>query len=426
MERYKYDSSDSPEIIVSEIKGSLRIKGWDSPEFRIDTDEPDTAKVSRHGDRFEVSCTSGCLLRMPYQGSVEIGDVQGELMVKSMEGNVVAEQISGQVYLKATGSTHLNTVNGNLSARNVEGDLSIKNVNGNATVREVEGLVDIETINGNFTFRGISHGMQAFSNSNASLRLESLADGDYHVKAQGNLTCRVAPGTSAEVALHSTSESIRIKTPETKEFYKQKEAFITLGDGDSKIRLEANGRIEFVSYSDSVDIDDEIGFSLDEEMLSLADEITQQVTEQIESQIESVTSQIESMTGNLNLNAATAERTRRRLDAKRRELDRKLVNTKRKAQRKARSAAHRASGHQSRYSRKHRYSDPVSDAERKLILEMVQNNHISVEEAEKLLAALEGELPQPTKPPTPPPPPPPPELDFDEENPEIGEEDVEE
>ena len=35
-------------------------------------------------------------------------------------------------------------------------------------------------------------------------------------------------------------------------------------------------------------------------------------------------------------------------------------------------------------------SDPVSDEEQKMILEMVQNNQISIEEAEVLLAALEG------------------------------------
>jgi hypothetical protein len=81
-------------------------------------------------------------------------------------------------------------------------------------------------------------------------------------------------------------------------------------------------------------------------------------------------------------------------------LDLKVAAAQRKADRKARAAAARAA-RKERQSRGERgYTimppppskpvDPVSEEERMMILQMLQDKKISVEQAEKLLAALEG------------------------------------
>jgi hypothetical protein len=78
-------------------------------------------------------------------------------------------------------------------------------------------------------------------------------------------------------------------------------------------------------------------------------------------------------------------------------MQRKLEAARRRAERKAR-AAERAARDRRRRPESYKYSppksvpaqEPVSDEERLMILEMLEQGKISIDEAEQLLSALEG------------------------------------
>ena len=93
--------------------------------------------------------------------------------------------------------------------------------------------------------------------------------------------------------------------------------------------------------------------------------------------------------------AREAERTEEKMRKAREKLERKLVAARRKQELKAQAAQRRARTQVKRSwdSEAPAYAaraEPVSEEERLMILNMLEQKKISLEEAEQLLAALEG------------------------------------
>ena len=100
MERYVFKTSDFPKVLIKEVSGSLRVRGWDRSEVRIDTDKPNAADVKQDGDDLTLVCSSGCLVRLPQESLITIGQVSGDLMVKSVENTLEINEVQGQLILK--------------------------------------------------------------------------------------------------------------------------------------------------------------------------------------------------------------------------------------------------------------------------------------------------------------------------------------
>jgi hypothetical protein len=394
MDRILIDTAEGPEIKITSISGTLRLKGWDRSQIRADMEYEDTLETSVEGDTIIISCKSGCLLRVPNDSMLTIENVSNDLVIKSLDNFIRVNQVKGNVLIKSVCSISVDKVFGNFNAKHVESDLEFGEISGNANIQDVDGHVLFNKVAGNLTMRGYSAGLKACVVGNATLRLEPEPDSEYFVSADGNINCRLAPFTNATISMKSKGQRIKIDLPEEKQTMGQREHEIVLGDGESDVRLEAGGNI-VISGSREYRYEDEFDFEELGEITTLADGISQMVTGQIESQMEAITQHIDDLTSNLpGVDVRSSEKTRRKLEAKRRSLERKLASAERKAEFKARQTERRINRRRSmdRASRKPA-SDPVSDEERQKVLEMLQNQQISVAEAEILLAALEGRTP---------------------------------
>jgi len=390
MSRINLETSFSPIVNISQIQGSLRIKGWDRPEFRGDADLNDTLDVKQKGDTFDIKCSSGCMLRIPVESTLRIGKVERELLVKSIEGDIEIDEVGQQVILKNVSTTKIEKANSNLNAKQIEGDVFIKTITGNAVIRDVDGNLEIHDSQGSLNVRGLAHGMTANAKGNAILRFEPEPEGKYEINAAGSINCKVPPGAGGRVALKSNSKAIRVKTSELSETLNTEEYNFEFGEGTSKITLNAGGSVSFTTYRPDDAFGDEFEVAFEEDFSNLADDITQQVTDQIESQMDALSAHLNEITTSLSIGMTSSERSRRKLEAQRSLLERKLSRAQEKVDRKIHAMEARKRAYQRRYQGG-RPSDPVSEEERKMILEMLQAQQITVEEAETLLAALEGE-----------------------------------
>lgn len=394
MDRLIIDTSDTPEIIITKIHGTLRMKGWDRPQIRADMEMEDTFKAETNGNTITISCTSGCLLRVPNGSTIEIDKIMNELVIKSIDGSIKVNQVHGQVMVKSIGSFSIENAYSSFNAKHIESDLTCGKIASQASIQDVDGHISLKQVLGNLSVRGFSTSLIAATNGNANLRLEPEPDGEYSVSAKGNINYRLEPFTNATISMQAQGGNIRLNLPDQREVLKTKEHDLVLGEGDSKVTLKSSGNID-ISQRKETRIEGDYDFEFDElgDLTTLADDISQIVTDQIETQMDSITQHIHDLTDNLsNIDVKTSERTRQNLEAKRRTLERKLANVERKAVHKARIAERRI---EQKMRSRSRYapSDPVSDEERQKVLEMLQTQQISVAEAEVLLAALEGKPP---------------------------------
>jgi len=388
MARIQIPSGDSPVLQITSVGGSLQVKSWGEDSIRIEVQREENLDYSFAKNILMLSCTSDCLLRVPEESTTHIESVGGDAFVISVEGEVHVERVGGSLTLKNVGPAALGRISGNLTARNVEGELSVDDVSGNVSLRDVEGDVTANKVSANLNLRNVEGNVEAKSGGNADLRLDMDDVHECRVKAGGNLFCHLESSTDADVVLTSGAQQIHIYTDESNQVLQTGKHEFTIGEGGAIVELIAGGHIDFRCR----DMDEELMPDMDfvDDLTGLADEITGQVTAQMEDQMEALNEKLQALGERLKQTGSQAgARAQRRVEAAQRRLERKMQG--RGAQAHGRIVT--MGGFK---------AEPVSSKERGVILQMVQDKKINVDEAEMLLNTLEGrQVPLPPIPPIP-------------------------
>jgi len=418
MDKMSAPTGDSPRIELK-ISANLSIKGWDKNEVVAKCSSPDDLVMDVEGDDINISSKGNTSLRVPYGTIFQDGHITGDVSVKSIEGQLNFSHVSGNLSLRSVNDVELGKVNGNLSAKNIDGNLNVTSCQGNVSVRDIKGDLMIDTsISGNFTLKEIDGNAEAQARGNVSVDLDPSPERKYEFQAKGNLTCRMPGDASVQVEIERGS-NISVKIPDVDVPEKISAPYhLVLGEGDARLTIGASGNISLVGRPADWDMGDfEVELGEDFEVIteSLNEQIAAQIDAQMEMMEEELDHQLDSLSFSLEKSAMSAEqaeriaerareaseRANRRAQEKIRrsqeKMQRKLDAAQRRAETKARAAERAARDRRRRPEPPERRpmptktaSDPVSEEERLMILQMLEQGNISLEEAEQLLAALEG------------------------------------
>ncbi len=411
-------TGDSPNIEIN-ISANISIKGWDKKEVLAKCSSPDDLVMDVNGDEISIKSHSNTSLRVPYNTNFQDGHISGEVSVKSVEGRINFSQVAGSLSLRSVMDAEIGMINGNLNAKNIDGNLVVKSCMGNATVRDIRGdLMMDESIAGNLFLKEIDGDAKVHARGNVTVELDPSPESRYEFRAKGNLTCRLPGDASVKVAI-ADGDRINIDIPgiELPDKIKAPYEFI-LGEGDAELDISALGSINLLSRPADWEMED-FAVEMGEDFEQITESLNEQIALQIEAQMammeEELEHQLDNLSFSLEKTAMSAEqaeriaqrareasaRANRRAEEKIRrsqeKMQRKLEAAQRRAERKARAAERAARDRrrrpeppQSRPVPVKTKSEPVSEEERLLILQMLEQGSISLDEAEKLLEALEG------------------------------------
>jgi hypothetical protein len=417
MEKQTFSTSMAPDVTIEQILGNLTVKGWDEPQVVIRAN-PEDLSVEEQDDAIRLSCQGECDLRLPLGAILSIGSVSGGVRIKNLEDQLAIEQVHGSVSLRNVAAVQVDTIHGELAVRYLTGDLEVGQIHGNARVREVQGTCTLEEVAGNADLRNIESDLKITAGGNVHLRLNVILGSQYHIQAGGNLNARIPEDVSLELSLSSQAHNIKVRLPDGAKAITEEQHEMTLMDGDVDMTLNAGGNLYLVSEGgwEDMDLDDFelIGADFSNE---LSQQIAQQIESQIQSQVETMTSQINDQVIKMTEQVSKAglspeeterlmeqarkvseietERTQENMRKAREKLKRKIEASRRKHELKAQAAHRRARVHSKRtwgieFPSPPPTPDPVSEEERLMILNMLEQKKISLDEAEQLLSALEG------------------------------------
>jgi hypothetical protein len=431
MENIILDTTEAPEIIVTTIGGDLRMQGWDQSQFQAEASETHSLNAEQKNGSITFTCHTDCNLRVPRRAHVQVQQVGGDAKVKSLEGLLDVRSVGGDLALRQTGAVNLGQVGGSVGAKKIGGSLQAAAVGGDVSARGVAGDFKVGSVKGDLYLRDVSGGASAHVQGDVVLNITFAAGREYDLEAQGDILCRVPPGTSAKILARGGGDiSVDALGAQIEGNGHQKT--ITIGSGEVSVRLQAKGDIRLTDLSADPEAMGEFGEHFGEEFGVMAEEFAAQIESQIESQLESQMADFERQlsekmaTLNMNLGSLHGHVNAEEIAARaRRAAERASENARRKAaaaqeraqrraeaaQRRAESVQHRAERHAEARAHGAKFgrafainleglraakpsapaSDPVTDEERMAILRMVEQGKISVEDAEKLLSALEGD-----------------------------------
>ena len=419
MDKQTVTTSENP-IVTLNVSGDLVLKGWDENEIVAKVSSKDDLTIEQVDDRVNITCRDSCTVQVPADAQITLGSCDGNANIKSLGSLLTIQTVSGDLGLRAVGETQVERVRGNLVAKNIVGNLRLSRVYGNAKVRDIQEDFIVENeIAGNLKLEDVDGNVGVNVNGNIAIRLDPSPGKTYRFVADGNILCRLPSDASAEVNIQQAAKiSVRIPDIEVQSPI-QAPYSLTLGDGDGKMEFSANGDVYLISQPSDWALED-IEVNIGENFESMAETVGEQVTQQVEAHMEMLEQQIEAQMGNLSRVLSTSgispeqseriaqrareasERAGARAQEKMRraqeKLERKLEAARRRAEMKAR-AAERAAHDRRRRPESFQWSppsktrggtEPVSEEERMMILQMLEQGKISIEEAEQLLSALEG------------------------------------
>lgn len=419
MDKQFVTTSASPRVVL-DITGDLRLKGQDAFEVVAKSDDPEDLSIESQEDQVTIRCSSDCSVRVPRAAVVQVQSVNGNAFIKALDGDLTVDRTDGNLDLRNVGATKVGKVSGNLFVKNVDGDLSVDTVDGEISARRIQGDFNVSgAVSGNLNLNDVGGSAKATVDGNINLGLDPAPGHEYNFKCDGNLFCRLSAETSAEISVPKASQ-VMVDLPGIHASAPVQAPYaLTLGEGDAKIILSADGNVVMDTHAPDWDMED---FDVDvgSEVEGMADVFSQQITQQVESQIRMIEEQLNAQLSSLSmrLNAAKlSEEQARRIEDRAREaseraasraqerirraqekMEQKMAAAQRKMEIKS-QLRERASRHGHRNWRFNiptpaipvtPMGDPVSEDERLMILHMLEEKKITIEEAEELLSALEG------------------------------------
>jgi hypothetical protein len=247
--------------------------------------------------------------------------------------------------------------------------------------------------------------VRAVADGDVDLTLNLSPGQHVQVEADGNINCRIQLEAGVVVRMEANG-NLRVKNLGESRRDEDTTLEFVLGDGGAILDLRADGDIQLVgvelrSFGAGGAFDAGVSPEMSEEMARRAAELGQQIAQQVESQVTVLTRELEEKLAGMD-NDDMANKIQDRVSAALRRAEEKLAEAMRKLEVRADV---RSEGDRRRKG--YGWQTPpvppapppppappkrkqANDEERMMILRMVESGKISIEQAEKLLTALNG------------------------------------
>jgi hypothetical protein len=400
--RANADTTSDPELTL-EIGGDLRLSGDDRNEIVAEGDDKIELTTSNDGSQARLYCGGHCTVRVPRRARLRGDHIGGDARIKELEADLTLKTVGGDLVLRRVAGVKLDRVGGDLSAKYVNGSLLFGEVGGDVSAREVKGGL-AGAAGGDMYLRNVAAEASGVAGGDVVLHLEFAPPHTYEFSAGGDIICRVPPGASAVITAQCTGD-LSVDVPGARIEGRDGQQVVTLGAGEARVSLRAGSDITIsdvtASSSGVADSGDDFG-----------ERIAAEIEARVGARLAEVERELNMQFGSLKLNLSglggvdaerIAARVRRAVEAARRRDE--------AARRKAEAFSRKAEQIGERSGRRKSWGftfsmpprpptppaptrapgvEPVSEDERLAILRMLEQGKISVAEAEKLLAALEG------------------------------------
>jgi hypothetical protein len=373
--------------IIVKASGDLFLEGQDAGEIRFQSSE-DRIKVQQSNDTLYVETHASMDLMVPRGAAVIVEKVGGSALLQDLTGSLVVQKIGGDLAMQRLAQVRVDKVGGNCMVQAVNGSVAISKVGGDLILREANGVVSIGTIGGNGDLQaGFAGNMDARAGGDLHIYITEGLDGKVSLRAGGNVAIFLPPNVNGSFSIVSNGEHISFdfsrqnqaahQTMETRRFE------FKLGEGGAKVEVLAGGDVR-----------------LTDEAVS-----PRSIVEDLDRREEAWKEARDRRGGSSWSGGFGFDRTSAWADM----ISRRAQEAARRAEQRAQAAIRRTEDQIRRASERDvRWDDrfsgvgaptpppapvqstPVSTEERLIILQMLQEGKVNIEQAEKLLAALEG------------------------------------
>lgn len=381
--------SESTNIIVK-VSGDLFLHGEEQSEVRFISSE-DRIRVNQTNENLYVETHASLDLSVPRGANVIIEKIGGSALVEDLDGSFLAQKVGGDLALRRLANVSIQKVGGTCLVEQVSGMLSAHKIGGDLTLRQVDGPVEVEIVGGQADLQLTEVGaLNVRAGGDLTVYFTGSMGARSSLRAGGSMELFLPPNLDARFNLTSIGELIRLDFNRQEAVMRQeieaREYEVSFGEGSAVIEARAGGDI----------------------MLTDREEEPEPISDQLDDREEAWKEASErrgfpswSAGFGFDRSSAWADMISRRAQEAARRAEQRAQAAVRRTEAQIRAAAERElrrgawsgwSGPAPAPSPAPPPAEPVTEKERLMVLQMLQDQKITIEQAEKLLAALEGKF----------------------------------
>jgi hypothetical protein len=366
----------TPEVQIK-ANGDLSLKGTDRQEVSAATRYTANLTLRQEGEVIQVICLDDCSVSLPSGATVSVERVGGDSRVTNLTGALHMQKVGGDLALIEVGAVDIERVGGDCLAKDIQGSLNIQQVGGDFTGQAIQGAINLEKVGGDITLQGAGGAAEGRAGGDLRLGFANPQLPASNLRCGGDLELFIQPGSSGVFNINSNGEDIVLNLEGRHETIEERSYTLTLGTGGDTSTLQAGGDVIITDKTWTEDIISEFPDQPDMESL-------RQLDVEIDAHVERVTRRAEE----------AARRAEHRIQAAMNRMENANWGMDRGIRQNMLKGLEGLKNLDSLrgkpFGAPQPARDPVTDDERLMVLKMVQDKKISVEEAEKLLRAMEG------------------------------------
>lgn len=369
-------------VIVQTIGGDLRLKGRPGGWLTVDGEGAFAEQIGQ-GQPYVVRCGGDARITVPDNITLSVQNVGGDAKLTDLGGDMDVQSVGGDLTVRDAQSIQIKSVGGDLRIKRAAGNVTVESVGSDATIREVEGAVWVATIGSDLYVRNVTEScVVEHVGSDLLVAIEFAPGREYRFSAGSDILCRVQPDTHATILLPLDTE-VRVDIDaEMTHREEGDQQIVVLGDGSATVRITEANALRLVG--DEEDYMTNFGIQIEEEVEARLSTLEEKLSQQLDGLDERILAQTARLTSQAE---RIAERARHQAERAAERFQHKMEH---QIKRKREPGARRATFSMEGSSASRRSHEPVTEQERLMILQMVQDKKISIEEAERLLSALDS------------------------------------
>ena len=367
-------------VIIQAIGGDLRLKGRSGDLLVVDGENVSVEQLGE-GQPYVVRAGGDARMIVPNTVAVSLQQVGGDAKLTDVDAALDIQRVGGDLTVRNVQDVHIKTVGGDLRVKRASGSVVIDTIGADATIRDVDGAAQVTRVGADLYLRNIGgHCIVETVGSDLVLNLEFMPDREYRFSAGSDILCRVRPDTNATFLLPADA-ALRLDVEADVDEDDAGQQVVTLGEGGPVIVIGEAESLQLVGEEEDYMAD--FGAQIEEEVEARLSTLEEQLSRQLEGLDERILAKTQHIATKAEKLAAHAQRQAERA------AERALRSVQRRSGRHREPIMSRRGGFgvdaPSRAPK-----EPITEQERLMILQMVQENKISIEEAERLLAALDS------------------------------------
>lgn len=239
----KFIKLQGKELVIIKVSGNLFLEGYDGDEIRVQT-TPQNLKVFTDEEALRITCYETLTISIPAETQTRVEKVGGTAVIRNISTKeLYVQRVGGELTIQNTQALRVSRVGGSCQLLEVHGDLSAERISGSLYISEVDGKLNVTSARSDVAAMLIEQEAEISANGDVTLQFNSEKIKPLNLRSKGDLILMLPKNPNANLDAKFSGWDVILTMDGHTNHYGGGHYDAELGDGGETITLYASGDI---------------------------------------------------------------------------------------------------------------------------------------------------------------------------------------